>query len=570
MIYGYARVSTEAQDLTGSTAQLKAAGCHKIFREKITGTTADGPQLKKLVAVLAHGDVVIIPAVDRLSRDTTDLLIIAGEMQRGGAGIRSLAEAFLDTTSDFAEIVFAILGVAAKLERRRILERTARGRADAKANGVKFGQADPHPAPAERGPQAPRSRRDAAQRRPQLQCQPKHDFEAYCVMISEPTTNQVMNSRYLYYLAKENLESGQTVRLFAGVNLLHDAVEAMLWAIASHKGQLSKERAELIQLYDDVDAAISPERLSFRPKIVALNKRRINSKHYGICPDKKEATRLLESITEFLEDSFKKGLGANFWTVSLLDLLTKDEVNSLLREAQDAFEQTDYIECATACRKVIFVLFESLYNIERHKQDWQGNAFFGIFSSRAPYYTRNADWIAKNVKTPFDYIQIDHDHLNSDLLARGIEPSAFWNIWRGTPAVYRYSSKDAPWLCKRNPTIEAAITEEHAAYLLEQAIDIALRVEEHNRKVCVIRGGNFFIRLRAGGVNVYSKADRSSEVTAVTEPDVREVSVREGVPGLDGGKYWRIFHQAEGETSLSADFISGYVHNDDVDWSNTG
>lgn len=61
-------------------------------------------------------------------------------MQRAGAGIRSLAEPFLDTTSDFAEIIFAILGVAAKLERRRILERTARGRADAKANGVKFGR----------------------------------------------------------------------------------------------------------------------------------------------------------------------------------------------------------------------------------------------------------------------------------------------------------------------------------------------------------------------------------------------------------------------------------------------
>jgi DNA invertase Pin-like site-specific DNA recombinase len=73
MIYGYARVSTDAQDLTGSTAQLKAAGCQKIFREKITGTTADRPQLKKLTAALAHGDVVIIPAVDRLSRDTTDL-----------------------------------------------------------------------------------------------------------------------------------------------------------------------------------------------------------------------------------------------------------------------------------------------------------------------------------------------------------------------------------------------------------------------------------------------------------------------------------------------------------------
>ena len=140
MIYGYARVSTAAQDLDNQLAQLRAAGCETIFREKITGATDDRPQLGKLMKALGPGDVVIIPAVDRLSRDTTDLLVIAREMQRAGAGIRSLAEPFLDTTSDFAEIVFAILGVAAKLERRRILDRTARGRADAKAKGVKFGR----------------------------------------------------------------------------------------------------------------------------------------------------------------------------------------------------------------------------------------------------------------------------------------------------------------------------------------------------------------------------------------------------------------------------------------------
>jgi DNA invertase Pin-like site-specific DNA recombinase len=140
MIYGYSRVSTRAQDLTGQLAQLKAAGCAKIFREKVSGTTADRPQLRKLMKALKRGDVVITPAIDRLSRDTTDLLVIAREMQRAGAGIKSLAEPFLDTTSDFAEIIFAILGVAAKLERRRILERTARGRAEAKERGVKFGR----------------------------------------------------------------------------------------------------------------------------------------------------------------------------------------------------------------------------------------------------------------------------------------------------------------------------------------------------------------------------------------------------------------------------------------------
>src|SRR5271168_4358184 len=91
VIYGYARVSTAAQDETGQVRQLKAAGCEKVFREKITGTTADRPQLKKLMKPLAPGDVVITTAVDRLSRDTTDLLVIARDMQRAGAGIRSLA-----------------------------------------------------------------------------------------------------------------------------------------------------------------------------------------------------------------------------------------------------------------------------------------------------------------------------------------------------------------------------------------------------------------------------------------------------------------------------------------------
>ena len=74
---------------TGQVRQLKAAGCEKVFREKITGTTADRPQLRALMKKLAPGDVVITPAVDRLSRDTTDLLVIARDMQRAGAGIRS-------------------------------------------------------------------------------------------------------------------------------------------------------------------------------------------------------------------------------------------------------------------------------------------------------------------------------------------------------------------------------------------------------------------------------------------------------------------------------------------------
>src|SRR4051794_12339628 len=140
MIYGYARVSTEAQDLTGATAQLKAAGCEKIFREKITGTTIDRPQLKKLLAVLAHGDVVIVPAVDRLSRDTTDILNIARDVQRAGAGIRSLAEPWADTGTSTGRLMLAVLGGLADVERDLIRTRTAEGRSRAKAKGKHMGR----------------------------------------------------------------------------------------------------------------------------------------------------------------------------------------------------------------------------------------------------------------------------------------------------------------------------------------------------------------------------------------------------------------------------------------------
>jgi DNA invertase Pin-like site-specific DNA recombinase len=140
MIYGYARVSTDTQDIAGQLDQLKAAGCEKVFRDKLTGAHADRPQLKRLMQTVGEGDVVVVAAVDRLSRDTTDLLVIARDLEKRGAGLRSLAEPVIDTTSDFKELILAIFGIAAKLERRRIIERTARGRADAKARGVKFGR----------------------------------------------------------------------------------------------------------------------------------------------------------------------------------------------------------------------------------------------------------------------------------------------------------------------------------------------------------------------------------------------------------------------------------------------
>ncbi|MGX5844199.1 recombinase family protein [Mesorhizobium sp. ArgA1] len=140
MKYGYARVSTEGQDLTVQVERLRTAGCQRIFFEKRSGKDANRPQLKCLLRRLKPGDVVYAVVSDRVARDPFDLLSILRTVTAAGAGLRLLDEPFIDTTSEMSDLVLFLVGWAAKWQRRRILENTANGRARAMAMGVKFGR----------------------------------------------------------------------------------------------------------------------------------------------------------------------------------------------------------------------------------------------------------------------------------------------------------------------------------------------------------------------------------------------------------------------------------------------
>ena len=139
MKIGYARVSTDAQELASQREDLTAAGCMKIFSEKVSGARADRPELARMLEHLRAGDVVIVTRLDRLARSTRDLLDIAERTQAAGAGLRSLAEPWADTTTPAGKMVLTIFAGLAEFERALILERTRRGRQTAIARGVKFG-----------------------------------------------------------------------------------------------------------------------------------------------------------------------------------------------------------------------------------------------------------------------------------------------------------------------------------------------------------------------------------------------------------------------------------------------
>src|SRR5262249_45867437 len=137
---GYARVSTNGQDLAGQIADLEAAGCAKIYREKASGAKTNRPELAKLLRAIEPGDVLIVSRLDRLARSTRDLLNILDLAAKAGAGFRSLKDSWADTTTPHGRLMLTVLGGLAEFERELIRARNGEGRTRAKARGVRFGR----------------------------------------------------------------------------------------------------------------------------------------------------------------------------------------------------------------------------------------------------------------------------------------------------------------------------------------------------------------------------------------------------------------------------------------------
>src|SRR5262249_10813275 len=121
-------------------AQLHAAGCAKVYSEKISGAVSNRPELAKLMRRLSGGDVLIVTRLDRLARSTRDLLNILHALGERGVGFKSLADSWADTTTPHGRLLVTMLAGIAEFERELIKARTGEGRTRAKARGVKFGR----------------------------------------------------------------------------------------------------------------------------------------------------------------------------------------------------------------------------------------------------------------------------------------------------------------------------------------------------------------------------------------------------------------------------------------------
>lgn len=140
MRIGYARVSTQDQSLSVQLEQLERAGCEYIYREKISGQDAARPQLQKMFGKLRPLDVVVVCKLDRLARNTQDLLALYGRAAAAECSIVSLAEPWADTSSPAGTLIITVMAGIAEFEKARMLERCNEGRRLAKASGRRMGR----------------------------------------------------------------------------------------------------------------------------------------------------------------------------------------------------------------------------------------------------------------------------------------------------------------------------------------------------------------------------------------------------------------------------------------------
>lgn len=147
-LVGYARVSTQDQDVQLQVDALAKAGCakHLIFIDKISGAKSDRPGLDKCLASLSKGDTLLVWRLDRLGRSMPHLVQLVEDLGAKGIGFRSLCDGAIDTTTASGELIFNIFSSLAQFERRLIQERTRAGLEAARARGKKGGRKKISPA----------------------------------------------------------------------------------------------------------------------------------------------------------------------------------------------------------------------------------------------------------------------------------------------------------------------------------------------------------------------------------------------------------------------------------------
>ena len=382
------------------------------------------------------------------------------------------------------------------------------------------------------------------------------------------TLNTLMVAKSIYGETKYLVNSGDKHACTAGLILLQDFVELVVLA-ALDELDVDEQRALESKSFDELLGELKRQKVPIIKSgtIKALNKQRVISKHYGQLAEPASVVNYFSVAVDFVDALLKSVIGLKLNEVFLADILKDGAVKELVKESISLAAQEKYLDALVGLRKAFFISYECDYCIYayRHRDENEnglsGMLGLGLLGGRkAHYWTRNKQWIDRNVNKPVDYVQINHDQLKTDCMEMGVSTVDVENFRRLTPEVVRTESNQ--WHFEYSSLFAAnELNIENFNYCLDLLVDFLIKKQEmdsrrrYPKRDRTIPAPPIYI-----GKPLFRKPSADSEQIGVVEENYY-YEVDSIVSGFDSSVrylYVHLYPQEKGNFSLEG-HIWGYL-----------
>lgn len=382
------------------------------------------------------------------------------------------------------------------------------------------------------------------------------------VTLKAEALHALLVARLLFEKARETCFVDERHMASAGLTILQDGLELVLYGLLIQLGVDEKRSIENLK-FDDLLGLLKSEIGSTIPKsgtLKALNKQRNLIKHAGQLADPLTVRNFYENSLLAIDGTLFQLLGRRLQDVASSEMVIGPETKQLIADAERLINERDYFAALSAVRKVLFIEVLQSYAVDGWLKTPNTGFLSALMDSRglqAPFYAKNAQWIEANVKTPYDYVQLDTNALRLDLSEWGVSSQDFWNLMRLTPRAFRYAGSNEWEVEISFPHLP--VTEASARFCLDRILSLVIKKQSHFQLARFLGRGKGLKVVLTQSKSLYEKASTNSKVVKLLDAGSKWQVLRI-VGGLDGtGQFLEIndFNFASEDPS---DFLtSGYV-----------
>jgi hypothetical protein len=371
----------------------------------------------------------------------------------------------------------------------------------------------------------------------------------------------LLTARVLFEHAQRLCTTEDRYLASAGLVALQDAVELVLYCVLLERGVDERRSIENLQFTELIGAVQSDNgpRVPRTGTLRAMHQQRNTVKHYAQLVEPVTVRHFFTVATQSLDTLLRTVIGKPLPEVLAHEILNASESRDCLERALAALPERRFLDALVEVRKAIFLEIEADYAVDEWRNVDQAETFWSFLGrkhgSKAPWYARNKQHIDTNVTTPFEFVVLDHERVQLDLMTWGASVQDFWNIWRLTPRVFRFAGEET-WLVEWEASRARHATEDNAGHCVDRALSILLGKQRHELAATYAPwepSDTFRIRV-LHDQPVYLKASSTSKELRIVRQDeiYRAESV---VPGLDGTEYIRLLDHRVSPKEI----IFGYI-----------